>query len=619
MNQPALPLDLHFISNQNGKLHLSLSLENTSQATLPAGMLAIEIPRAMQGQLTTGAEFIKQAGAHIELQMPEPLAPGQCWQFELVSHHARLFNVMELPKGIYLQYQQQCWPVELRQHDMQQPEPVNNLAIQLPQGVLGILPEPAACHMDSGFLTVPESWRVSELSSACQWFAQYQPVNQSSDVNLELLTNSELPDEGYQLLIHAQGVTIHSSSPAGELYALVSLAQLLAQQPQQLACQRIEDQPRFDYRGQMLDCSRHFHPISTIKQLLEQMCWLKLNRFHWHLTDDEGWRLQLDCYPELTSKGAWRGPGLALEAQFGSGCQAYGGFYSKAEVREVLDFAAARNILVIPEIDIPGHARALIKSLPALLVEPEDKSEYISIQQYRDNVLNPGLASTYQVLETILAEVADLFPGPYIHLGADEVPEGVWLQSPACQAKAAALGLESVRDLQGVLLRHLQDFLRARGKALIGWEEAIEGDKLAKDASLCSWRGIDAGIKAANAGYPVIMCPAQYTYFDLAWNNDIHEFGVLWAGPLNLKTSYEYEPLNEQLTPQGSDKIMGVQSQLWCEGVETVDQVHYLLFPRLLATAETGWSQTKDWQRFLTRLPYQLARLKQQGIGHRPL
>lgn len=618
MSLTPLPLDVQFVANRPGELHLSFRLHNPWQRPVHQGVLHLEIPRAMQGQQTINAQFIKQEGAHIELGMPSDLAAGDHWHFELRSQHARLFNVAELPCGIYLECNEQLLPVQLRAHDLPQPEPIDNLVIALPEPQPGIVPEPRNQQPLSGHFALGQPWRVTEMNGAARWLQSYQDVHVNDQPNLHFVHDEQLAPEAYRLSIQPDGVWVQSASAAGELYALVSLLQLVQQAGTQLQAQVIDDQPRFGYRGQMLDCSRHFHAIETIKELLEQMTWLKLNRFHWHLTDDEGWRLALNCYPELTDIGAWRGPGLPLSSQFGSGSGRYGGFYSQEEVRDVLAFAADRQIMVIPEIDIPGHARALIKSLPHLLQEPDDRSEYLSIQQYRDNVLNPGLDTTYRVLENILAEVAELFPAPYIHLGADEVPEGVWLASPACQAKAASLGLSSVRDLQGVLLRHLQDFLRAKGKRLVGWEEAIEGDKLAKDASLCSWRGVEAGIKAANAGYPVIMCPAQFTYFDLAWNNDIHEYGVLWAGPLNLKTSYEYEPLNQDLTPEGQRCILGVQSQLWSESVERPEQVHYLLFPRLLATAETGWSQHKDWPRFLSRLPYQLSRLSSQGIHYRP-
>lgn len=615
---PQFELALDFLNNVDGDFKVAFEVVNHSQVTLDDFVFATDLPREMHTAI--GATFISQAGSHCRFTREQALAPGETWRFELHGKTARMFNVLEMPTGGYIRQGEQTFTVPRVGHNLTQGaaqgEHIDNLVVPLPAAKTGVLPAPQTITLASGQFHLPEVWQVASENDATAWFGQYFDVAQGTNPNLVFETKPELDQEAYELEVGSQQVIVRASDQGGELYALVSLAQL-AQQGD-IACQTISDAPRFGYRGQMLDCARHFHGVDSIKKLLEQMTWLKLNRFHWHLTDDEGWRLAIDAYPELTEIGAWRGEDEVLEPQFNSGHQRYGGFFSKAQVREVLAFAAARNIMVIPEIDIPGHARALIKSLPEKLVEPEDTSEYVSIQQYRDNTLNPALPGTYEVMETILAEVADLFPGPFVHIGADEVAQGVWEQSPAALAMVQEKGLASVRDLQGVLLHHLQDFLRSKGKQLVGWEEAIEGDKLDKDASLCSWRGVEAGIKAANKGYYAIMCPAQYTYFDLAWNNDIDEFGVLWAGHLNLKTCYDYEPISGDLTADGAKKIRGVQSQLWCEGVEDDDDIDYLLFPRLLAQAETAWSHGKDWDDFRARLPYQLERLAAQGVKYRP-
>lgn len=612
-------LELDFINNLDGDYRVAVILHNKSDIVLNDFVLAIDMPRNLDE--FTDAKLVKQAGAHCEFTREAPLHPNESWRFEMWGKTARMFNVLEMPLVNYIKQGNQFYDVPRVAHNLSQesaqPDPIDELVVNLPPAQVGVVPQPKKVTPESGLFRVPSAWVVTQANAATEWFSQYFDVAVGDARHIHFAQDDSLAEEAYVLTIYEHEIIVQANGEAGQLYALVSLAQL-AQQNETIACQVIEDVPRFGYRGQMLDCSRHFHELDTVKKLLEQMTWLKLNRFHWHLTDDEGWRIEIDAYPELTSIGAWRGHDEALEPQFGSGFPRYGGFYSKAQIREVLAFAAARNIMVIPEIDIPGHARALIKSLPHLLVEPEDESDYISIQQYRDNTLNPALPATYEVLETIMSEVAALFPGPFIHIGADEVPPEVWEKSPACLAMAKEKGLQSVRDLQGVLMRHLQDHLRQQGKQLVGWEEAIEGDKLEKDATLCSWRGVEAGIKAANKGYYAIMCPAQYTYFDLAWSNDINEFGVLWAGHLNLKTCYDYEPISGELTELGASRIRGVQSQLWCEGVENPDQVDYLLFPRLLAQAETAWSHDKNWDSFCARLSYQLDRLESQGVKYRP-
>lgn len=613
-------LELDFINNVNGDLKVAFIVSNHTDVTLDDFVFAVDFPREMH--TATGAKFLSQAGSHCRFTRDTPVAPGEQWRFELHGKTARMFNVLEMPVAGYIRQRGNTFDVPRVGHNLSQAsaqsEPIDELVVALTQRETGIVPQPLSIELGAkgDVFMVPAQWVVTQSNAATDWFGQYFNVVEGDQRHLVFVHDDALAEEAYVLQVYSHEIVVHASGAAGQLYAMVSLAQL-ADQQESLACQVIKDEPRFGYRGQMLDCARHFHGVASIKKLLEQMTWLKLNRFHWHLTDDEGWRLEIDAYPQLTTIGAWRGEDEVLEPQFNSGHQRYGGFFTKAEVREVLAFAAARNIMVIPEIDIPGHARALIKSLPERLIEPEDESDYVSIQQYHDNTLNPALPATYEVLETILAEVADLFPGPFIHIGADEVAPGVWEKSPACLAMAKAKGFDSVRDLQGVLLHHLQEYLRAKGKQLVGWEEAIEGDKLAKDATLCSWRGVEAGIKAANKGYYVIMCPAQYTYFDLAWSNDINEFGVLWAGHLNLKTCYDYEPISGDLTEDGATRIRGVQSQLWCEGVETDEHIDYLLFPRLLAQAETAWSHSKDWAHFCARLPYQLERLEAQGVKYR--
>ncbi|PKF49626.1 hypothetical protein AT251_17530 [Enterovibrio nigricans] len=425
----------------------------------------------------------------------------------------------------------------------------------------------------------------------------------------------ELGAEAYQVSVQEQSIVVHASTSSGFFYGTVSLAQLFITGNGVVACCNIQDEPRFGYRGQFLDCARSFHSLNTVKTVIDQMAWLKLNYFHWHLTDDEGWRLEIDAYPELTQVGAWRGEGEAQPSQFGSGPGRYGGFFTKDEVREVLAFAAEREITIIPEIDVPGHARALIMSLPHLLQEREDTSDYVSIQQYQDNVLNPGLPATYTVLESILDEVCDLFPSKIIHLGGDEVPKHVWEYSPACLEKQKELGLSDVRELEGHLITHLENYIANKGRQLAVWEEASHGNKISKNAIVCAWSSQEEGQKAAKAGYPVLMCPAQATYLDMAWNRDIHETGVLWAGSIDLKTAYDFEPsgVEEQ------EQVIGTQALVWTEFVKDLETLEFLHYPRLFAVAEVAWTQPekKDWTTFLPRVSAHVEYLKTQEINFR--
>ncbi|MNC06009.1 Beta-hexosaminidase [compost metagenome] len=441
-------------------------------------------------------------------------------------------------------------------------------------------------------------------------------LTQDHDAEIHLV-EAQLPQEAYQLVITPEEIRIRAAGEAGWRHGLVTLAQWALQHGESLPCLEVEDAPRFGFRGIFLDCARHFHSIATLKRLLKQMSLYKFNRFHWHLTDDEGWRLEIKAFPQLTEVAAWRGHGLAVDPQLSGGPEPYGGYYTQSEVRELVAYSAGLGITIIPEIDIPGHCHAAIKALPELLREEADSSRYLSVQYFDDNVLNPALPGTYRFLEAVIDEVCALFPGTQVHMGGDEVPTGVWTDSPACQQLMAEQGYTDCRELQGHLLRHCQQYLAARGKQMLGWEEILHGDKVSRDATIFAWTSFQAGLDAASAGYPVVMAPAQSLYLDLAWSPDIHEPGLYWAGTLNLEQVYLCDPAPADF--HANDNILGVLSPLWSELITSRDRLDYMLFPRMLATAEVAWSDParKAWDHFAARLPGQLQILDQLQVRYR--
>ncbi|PKF62845.1 beta-hexosaminidase [Psychromonas sp. psych-6C06] len=461
-------------------------------------------------------------------------------------------------------------------------------------------------------------WLVDELRYA----AQLTPAT-SCDANLEFNFAKSLQAGEYKLTVSDTAIDIEASSESGFIHAVASLLQLVKTDSEGqyfLSCVEVKDKPRFDYRGLMLDCSRHFHSIATVKRLINQMAHFKLNHFHWHFTDDEGWRLEINAFPQLTDIGAWRGPGTALEAQFSHLTEKYGGYYRQAEVKEVIEYAAKRGITVVPEIDIPGHCRAAIKSLPELLVDTDDKSEYRSIQAYTDNVLSPALEGTYQFLDAVIDEVCALFPSPYIHIGADEVPKGVWEKSAKCQALMKAHGYSEEMELQGHLLRHVENRIKSNGKRMFGWEEVKFGDKVSKNTVIFSWISEEAALECVNRGFDVVMQPSKYTYFDIVQDFAPEELGVDWAGTLPLEQAYGYEPLADLKSDDPlREHIMGVQCALWSEVVLTQDRIDHMFFPRLLATAEVAWSATQDknWGDFCARLQAQKPYFERNKINYR--
>ncbi|MDR9828414.1 beta-N-acetylhexosaminidase [Vibrio sp. FNV 38] len=452
----------------------------------------------------------------------------------------------------------------------------------------------------------------------------FTQASKGTDFCLDFTLNPVLNNEAYRFSITEKGGLIEASSSAGFQHASATLLQLISKdnhlQSYFLPALTVNDQPRFRYRGFMLDCARHFHSVASVKRVINQLAHYKLNTFHWHLTDDEAWRIEIIALPALTDIGAWRGPESALEPQFSHVDSQYGGFYTQKEIREVIRYAATRGITVIPEIDIPGHCRAAIRSLPDLLVDSNDQSNYRSVQNYTDNVLSPALPGTYQFLDLVLTEIADLFPGKWVHMGADEVPEGVWVNSEACRQLMADQGYKTPQELQGHLLRYAERKLKALGKRMVGWEEAQHGNKVSKETVIYSWLSEQAAINCAKQGFDVILQPAQSTYLDMAQSLSYLEPGVDWANAISLSQAYHYQPLQSLDENDAIHKrVLGVQTAIWCEIIPDQERLDYMLFPRITALAEVMWShrEQRHWGDYLTRLKGHLPILNQQGIAYR--
>ena len=467
---------------------------------------------------------------------------------------------------------------------------------------------------------------INWLSAECKkHFNETMPLHPQGNIHYQV--SNDIIEHGYQLLIETDNIWIQASSSTGFVHATSTLLQLLPNSPSHTAnatycvpMVEITDQPHYGYRGMMLDCGRHFHPVDRIKHLLDHLARYKFNTFHWHLTDDEGWRIEIDAYPQLTEIGAWRGPNEIIAPQFSHIDQRYGGFYTKQDIRDVIAYASDRGITIIPEIDMPGHCRAAILSLPELLKDPDDHSVYRSIQNYPDNVLSPALAGTYTFIQTVLDEICALFPAPFVHIGADEVPKGVWSDSAACQQLMADNNYHDPMELQGHILRFAEQVLREKGKRMMGWEEATHGNKVSKDTVIYSWLSEEAGLECVKNGFDVVMQPAQSTYLDLAQGYSADEAGVDWAGKLPLDKVYNYHPLS-MIAAENSERqhILGIQTALWSELINNQSRFEYMIYPRLLAVSEICWSkpQHRNWDDFKARLKGQLNYLDKAGINYR--
>jgi hexosaminidase len=421
--------------------------------------------------------------------------------------------------------------------------------------------------------------------------------------------------EGYALDVTPAGMRISARDAAGLFYGAVTAWQLLAPDAQHGAVQvpalSIRDQPRFAWRGLMLESARHFQTVDEIERLLDQMAQHKLNTFHWHLTDDQGWRIEIKRYPELTRIGAWRTP---PDAGHDGAPQRYGGFYTQDEIRRVVAYAAARHITIVPEIDMPGHAQAAVAAYPQLGVtgkRPSVSTDW-GVNPYLYNVDD----DTFTFIDHVLDEVMALFPSTYIHVGGDEAIKDQWQASPAVQAKMHALGITSEDALQGWFIDRVGQYLDKHGRKLIGWDEILEGDNLPADATVMSWRGTDGAIKAALLGHDVVLSPAPGLYFDHVQGDLADEYAGR-LGVESLKDVYGFQVVPGVLSAAQAKHVLGVQANLWTEHMPTFAHVEHAAFPRLDALSEVAWSPagTNHWPGFLARLPAQFGRYRAQHVN----
>jgi hexosaminidase len=403
-----------------------------------------------------------------------------------------------------------------------------------------------------------------------------------------LVDTPDIPPEAYVLTITPKAIQIGASGRNGVFNAAMTLISLRETYAGEIPCGSMTDTPRFDWRGQHLDCARHFFEVPTILRLLDLMALFKLNRFHWHLSDDEAFRLQVDTAPDLWRKTQFRGEGQTIPGVFGGGICA-GGSYSKADVQTVLARAADLHIQVLPEIELPAHGFAINMAVPGLRDHGDNGAE-VSVQGYSDNVINPALPAVWALLEPLCLEVAALFPINMLHLGCDELPHGAWDGSPAIKALMAEKGLQNRDDVQGWMMDHLACILRNKGLRSAAWEEAAKGANggINHNAVLFSWTGQGPGIEAARRGNDVVMCPAQNTYFDLAHSADPEDWGAAWAGFVSLEQTVNWRPI-----PKGAEdvahRIIGVQACLWTECITADAQIEPMLAPRILGLANKAW------------------------------
>ena len=515
---------------------------------------------------------------------------------------------------------------------------------QIQYGNIAVIPRPQEITEADGYFVIDKNTKIAvenetQKEIAHHFFKHFKPVsgwepmvNVGNEGDIVFSSDSSLKEEMYILNVNASQIVVKAASGAGFFYALQTLKQLLhhsfygekalANVSWAIPCVTIKDQPAFEWRGYMLDVSRHFFNVEQVKAVLDFMAELKLNRFHWHLADDQGWRLEIKSFPKLTEIGAWRvdynTTDETVSNWFGRPKQkdgdmaTYGGFYTQDDVKDIIAYAKERYIEIIPEIDMPGHAQATIAAYPEIgCVNAE---QFVATGGVvKNNTYNPGKEETFQFAEKMLNEVMDLFPYKYVHIGGDECNKSQWLIDPYAQQRIKEEGLKDVHELQSYFIKRIEKIINDRDRIMIGWDEILEGG-LAPNATVMSWRGEAGGIESAKAGHEVIMTPNKYCYIDLKQGHDDLEPNLGYS-ELLLSTAYSYKVIPDLLTDEEGKLVKGIQANMWTESISDWSKLTYMTFPRLYAIAESSWTnhKNKDWNDFTNRLLTQFKKLDAQN------
>ena len=524
-----------------------------------------------------------------------------------------------------------------------------------------IIPKPVKLEMANGRFVVDSKTKITGdkslenegkflaemLSTVSDATVPFEAGNNNANIVLQL-DNSIENDEGYTLSVTYDKIIISGKNAKGVFYGIQSLRQLMPAEIENgknsvaeiaIPAVKISDSPRFTYRGMHLDVGRHFFPVDFIKKYIDLIAMHKMNTFHWHLTEDQGWRIEIKKYPKLTEVGAWRN-GTIIDHYPGTGNdeKKYGGFYTQEEIKDIVKYATSKHVTVIPEIELPGHSSAAIAAYPFLSCFPKEKTKIKNnmgskkgkeiqangtpkIVQETWGVFNDvfcaGNDKTFAFLEDVLDEVIPLFPSQYIHIGGDECPKENWKRCPNCQARIKKEGLKDEHELQSYFIQRIEKYLNKKGKKIIGWDEILEGG-LAPNATVMSWRGTKGGVEAAKQHHDVIMTPGHSVYFDHYQYKDKDNEPLAIGGLTTVHDVYRYEPLPIGLSADEQKYVLGAQANVWTEYMKTPEYVEYMILPRMTALSEIVWTpkEEKNWDDFDVRLQNIAKRYDAMGFNY---
>ena len=572
------------------------------------------------------AVIVKQIGRYYELELKYLLSSEDVIiKIKLQTPRIKTYNLSCGPEGVFiLDQNENLIQSELKNLDFDLPikkkiyEKINNKIIN------PILPEPLKINLSNNFLKNPKKKFFSKNKKIQKSFLILKNTTSALEINLNTssgieikFVKSEMEQDAYKIIIDSNRVQVFSKNYGGNFYALISLLQLSFFYSGDLPIGTIEDKPKFAWRGMHLDCSRQFHSIKTIKRLLIYMSFFKLNRFHWHLTDNEAWRLDVESFPKLANYTSYRGYKEIIPPVYGTGYYKSGGYYTKEDVQELISFAKDLNIEIMPEIDLPAHSWALLQVMPQLY-DHTSNTESEDVGNYKNNTINPVLNETSEFLEKILSDISKLFPFNIIHVGVDERPKMAWEGSPEVINFMKKNKIKSFDDLQDFYINKLIYINKINKKRTAAWNEAAlspyndigsggGSGKIDKNCLIFAWEHNDVSAASVKKGFQTIMCPGQKTYFDMAYNHSTEERGICWAGTIETSEIHSWKPLSN-IDENLHSLILGIQGQLWSETLTDASYIDKMINPRLATLAEVAWSSDnrRNWNEFRPTLKHNM-------------
>ena len=612
---------------------LSINLENKNNKNFKNIKLCFSLVYSIKS--LNGAIIVKQIGRYYELNLEnKDLLSNENKTIYILLQTPRIgtYNLSCGPEGVFLlDENENLIQSELKNLIFDQPIK-KKIYEKIDSEIINpIIPEPLKTNLSYNLLKNPDKIFFTKNEGIQKAFLLLKTTTTALGINFN--TNSgieikfdkiDMEEDAYKIIIDSQSVLVLSNNYGGSFYALITLLQLSYFYSGDLPIGTIEDKPKFEWRGMHLDCSRQFHSIKIIKRLLIYMSLFKLNRFHWHLTDNEAWRLDLKSFPNLAKNSSFRGYKEIIPPVYGSGYHKSGGFYSKQDVKDLISFAKNLNIEIMPEIDLPAHSWALLQVMPQLYDHSSNK-ESEDVGNYKNNTINPALNETSEFLEKVILDVSNLFSYNIIHVGVDERPKTAWEGSPKVIEFMKKNQIETFDELQDFYMNQVINLNKKHNKRTAAWNEAAlpphndigsggSSGNIDKNCLIFAWEHPDVSVAAVKKGFHTIMCPASKTYFDMAYNNSTEERGICWAATIEVSEIHSWKPLSN-IENKFHDLILGIQGQLWSETLTQETYMDEMINPRLATLAEVAWSSEnrRDWKEFKPTLLHNMKLLTKLG------